>query len=204
MLNHLKPESFIYNNMNINKRVQENLKNFVLANPDIKNRGNIDEKKNKEEFKKLGSTLESTIQLMQHQSPVMREHAEMRIEEIMANIDAFFRYAMQEQVRFNQKDREEIKEQMDRIRESLEMLREISPAYARRVDSHLKTIDEIKAKTGGVKMYTSDAGSYLSGAAVNDEEYTPSIAFRINNQMNLKRNNNYLQTKLGFNEPETL
>ena len=54
--------------MNINKRVQENLKNFVLANPDIKNRGNIDEKKNKEEFKKLGSTLESTIQLMQHQT----------------------------------------------------------------------------------------------------------------------------------------
>ena len=187
----------------INQRIQENLKNFVLANPDIKNRGNIDEKRNKEEFKKLGSYLEGTIQLMRHQSPQMREEAEMRIENIMSNIDAFFRYAMQEQLRFNQKDREEIKAQMDSLRDSLQMLRQISPAYARRVDSHLRTIDEIKAKSGGIKMAHSDAGEYEDGSALTDEGYVPSLAFRINNQMSLKRNNNYLPTKLGFNEPET-
>ena len=187
----------------INQRIQENLKNFVLANPDIKNRGNIDEKKNKEEFKKLGNSLEATIQLMRHQSPYMREEAEMRIENIMADIDAFFRYAMQEQLRFNQKDREEIKDQMNSLRNSLQMLRQISPAYARRVDSHLKTIDEIKAKSGGIKMAQSDAGEYEDGSALTDQDYVPSLAFRINNQMSLKRNNNYLPTKFGFNEPET-
>ena len=188
----------------INQRYQDNLKKFVLSNPDLKNRGNIDEKKNKEEFKKLGNVLEATIQLMNHQSPHMREQAEMRIETIMANIDAFFRYAMQEQLRFNQKDREEIKQQMDSIRESLQMLRQISPAYARRVDSHLRTIDEIKAKSGGVKMAQSDAGEYEDGAALTDQDYVPSLAFRINNQMSLKRNNNYLPTKFQFNEPETM
>ena len=188
----------------INQRYQDNLKKFVLANPDLKNRGNIDEKKNKEEFKKLGNVLEATIQLMNHHSPRMREEAETRIETIMANIDAFFRYAMQEQLRFNQKDREEIKEQMDSIRESLHMLRQISPAYARRVDSHLRTIDEIKAKSGGVKMAHSDAGEYEDGAALTDQDYVPSLAFRINNQMTLKRNNNYLPTKFQFNEPETM
>ena len=188
----------------INQRYQENLKRFVLSNPDIKNRGNIDEKKNKEEFKRLGNSLEAIIHLMQHQSPYMREQAEMKIEEIMSHIDSFFRYAMQEQVRFNQKDREELKEQMDSIRESLQMLREISPAYARRIDSHLRTIDEIKAKSGGVKMAHSDAGEYEDGAALTEQDFVPSIAYRINNQMNLKRNNNYLPTKLGFNEPETM
>lgn len=188
----------------INQRYQENLKKFVLANPDLKNRGNIDEKKNKEEFKKLGNSLEATIQLMRHQSPYMREQAEARIETIMADIDTFFRYAMQEQLRFNQKDREEVREQMNRIRESLHQLRTISPAYARRVDSHLKTIDEINAKSGGVKMSGSDAGEYEDGASLTDQDYVPSLAFRINNQMNLKRNNNYLPTKFQFNEPETL
>jgi len=189
---------------NINRRYQENLKKFVLANPDIKNRGNIDEKKNKEEFKKLGNVLEATVQLMRHHSPQSREEAETRIERIMADIDTFFRYAMQEQVRFNQKDREEVREQMNRIRESLQMLRTISPAYARRVNSHLQTIDEINAKTGGVKMKNSDAGEYEDGSALTDQDYIPSLAYRINNQMSLKRNNNYLPTKFQFNEPETL
>lgn len=189
---------------NINKRVQENLKKFVLANPDIKNRGNIDEKKNKEEFKKLGNTLEATIYLMQHHSPYVQEQAGYKIEDIMANIDSFFRYAMQEQLRYNQKDREEIKEQMERIRTALNSLRQVSPAYAQRVNAHLKNIDELKALSGGVKMKNSDQGSYLSGASVNDEDYVPSLAFRINNQQNLKRNNNYLPTKLVFEEPETM
>ena len=189
---------------NINQRYQENLKRFVLSNPDLKNRGNIDEKKNKEEFKKLGSTIETIIQLMNHHSPAMREKAEMKIEEIMANVDAFFRHTMQEQLRFNQKDREEIKSQMDSLKESLETLRQISPAYARRIDAHLRTIDELKAKSGGVKMANSDAGEYEDGASLTDQDFVPSLAFRINNQMNLKRNNNYLPTKFGFNEPETL
>lgn len=187
----------------INKRVQENLKQFVLANPDIKNRGNIDEKKNKEEFKKLGSYLDGTIQLMRHHSPEAKEVAEVRIEQIMANIDSFFRYAMMDQLRFNQKDREEVKEQMNKLRESLQQLRAISPAYARRVDSHLKTIDEITAKSGGIKMSSSDAGEYEDGSALTDEDYVPSLTFRINNQMSLRRNNNYLPTKFQFNEPET-
>lgn len=189
---------------NINKRYQENLKRFVLANPDIKNRGNIDEKKNKEEFKKLGSTIEAIAQLMQHQNPQAREQAEMKIEEIMATLDAFFRSTMQEQVRFNQKDREQLKEQMDSVRSALERLREVSPAYSHRINAHLHTIEQIKAKSGGVKMANSDEGDYLDGAALTDQDFVPSLAYRINNQFNLKRNNNYLPTKFQFNEPETL
>ena len=187
----------------INKRVQQNLRNFVLANPDLKNRGNIDEKKNKEEFKKLGNSLEAIINLMQF-SPEIRKQGEMKIEEIMANIDSFFRHSMQEQLRFNQKDREELREQMNNIRDSLQSLRQISPGYARRVDAHLKTIDQINAKSGGVKLKNSDLGEYKEGSALTDQDYIPSLAFRINNQFQIKRNNNYLSTKLQFNEPETL
>ena len=39
--------------MDINKRYKDNLKKFVLAQPDIKNRANIDEKRNKEEYYKM-------------------------------------------------------------------------------------------------------------------------------------------------------
>ena len=190
--------------MDVHQRYRENLKKFVLSNPDLKNRGNIDEKKNKEEFKKLGNSIDAIVQLMRYQSPEAREKAEMKIEEVMGNIDSFFRYAMQEQLRFNQKDREEIKHQMDGIRQSLDTLRQISPNYARRIDDHIRTINEMYSKSGGVRKYSSDEGIYTTGSSINDSDYVPSLPFRINNQMYLKRNNNYLPTKFGFNEPDTM
>ena len=189
---------------NINQIYQQNLKKFVLANPDYKNRGNIDEKKNKIEFNKLGSTLEGLVQLLQHQHPINRENTESKIEVIMANIDAFFRYAMVDQLRFNQKDREEIREQMEKIKDSLNLLSQVSPSYSQRVKAHLKTLDELNSLSGGVRYKQSDQGIYDSGASVNDDDYIPSLAFRINNQMNLRRNPNYLPSKFSFNEPETL
>ena len=197
--------------MDINKRYKDNLKKFVLAQPDIKNRANIDEKRNKEEFKKLGSNLEGIVSLMRSGNVGNNEEAHIEIEKILNDVNSFFRYVMAEQVRFNQKDKEEIRDEISRMRESLNILRTISPAYGKRINSHLKNLDEIKSMTGGIRMGKTEEGEYKEAESVNDDgrsihsdDYQPSIAYRINHQMTIKRNNNYLPSKLGFNEPESM
>lgn len=187
--------------MSSNQRYQDNLKKFVMANPDIKNRANIDEKKNKEEFTKLGKKLEGILNFM-GSSQVSKEDAEMKVEEIMANLDAYMRYNMHDHLRFNQQDREQVKDEMNKIRISLERLRKISPGYSSRIDQHIQTLNELSAMSGGIKLQSSDAGIYDDGEAMTDQNYEPSIMFRINNQMKLKRNPNYLPSKMVFNNDD--
>lgn len=195
----------------IQRKYNQNLKNFVLANPDVKNRGNIDEKKNKEEFKKLGNNLEGLIELMRMGNNNNNEAAHIEIEKILNDVNSFFRYAMAEKIRFNQKDKDEIRDEITRMRESLNLLKQISPAYGRRINSHLKNLNELTSMTGGINYkgsemgdYTADSSVALDGRSKYSDDFVPSIAYRINNQSKIARNNNYLSTKLAFNEPEDL
>lgn len=186
--------------MNINKQIKDKITTSILTHPDYKHRGNIDEKKNKEEFKQIGNNIDVLLNIMNTQGPSPK--MELKLEELMANIDAFFRYKMADDIRFNLKNREELKSQMDNIRDSLQKLRLISPNYAHRIDQHLKTINEIKSMSGGVKVPKSEMGFFNTPEAVEDDDYIPSINERINKQMNLKRNNNYIGSKLIFNDED--
>jgi hypothetical protein len=186
--------------MDIKKKIQENYKNFVLSHPDYKNRGNIDEKKNKEEFKKLGSNIESLVFLAQNTFPEKRDKVMAKIEDILAYVNAFFNYSLSDQVRFNQKDREEIVSEISKIREALKLMKQISPAYAQRINAHIKQLNEIKALSGGVKTSYSDKGIYNTGEAVVDDDEIGSLQYRINNQMKLNRHPNYLPNKFKFSE----
>lgn len=157
-----------------------------------------DSKKELEFFKGLNSQINNIANNIEAGNNDLSQMS--KLEELLAQFNALYNSYYAEIARNPQnKASEPMRNIMNSLRNSLQMISQASPQYARQMAEHLKNLDAMYVKTGG-QMVGGSLGTYTGDTPDDINMYEPSIMERINKQQNIERYENHKYTRLQMND----
>jgi hypothetical protein len=168
-----------------------------------------DSKKELEFFKGLNSQINNIANNIEAGNNDLSQMS--KLEELLAQFNALYNSYYAEIARNPQnKASEPMRNIMNSLRNSLQMISQASPQYARQMAEHLKNLDAMYVKTGGSTFIKGvptpqhlsggSLGTYTGDTPDDINMYEPSIMERINKQHNIERYENHKYTRLQMND----